>query len=553
MTDALPQPCARWAAQLSVPSDALAPAERSALEAHVATCSACAAVRADFQRMDARIRSLPNPPIPPGLPRWLQEARAAKRPRAGIQSAITSLSSLENHHMQTNKAVNTPLPAPSGQERPTRRRMVSWVGAAAALVVIAIITAALLISHSGVPTGITGQTPNTNSHRWNTVAGLKDVSAQPVLAPSNPQVIYLVETTKPVSVKRSTDGGAHWKTLSLPANNAAEAEGASLSVSQVNPQNVFLQLNLPDSSSACSSTQASKGQINAYSGGNNCSRAYYSTDGGAHWGVMLCATCGNQVSGSMIPAPVGTIIAQGRYLYSIITISQSGEGGPFAVRYLIESADGGATWQYADSALSGQGMGICSVAAPPTSSSIYALVQTGFCSQPVGAPIQTQAQSHFSIWKSADAGAHWTQVHAFPYQQPDVVASFSAVDIGGAHLALFIGVGQGDSSKSLVSVDEGLSWQTVPDAGLPTNALEMAAASTALSDGAIPEAFQIAAGNGVSFYAWKPGVASWHQIAQPLNQYLFSLSVSSAGGHDTLWAVTTTSKGDYSVMFYTLL
>src|SRR5215469_9106409 len=64
-------PCERWASLLAAQPGDLTAAERAALEGHVATCPACAIVRAEYQRMDALIRGLPAPAafseIPPRL------------------------------------------------------------------------------------------------------------------------------------------------------------------------------------------------------------------------------------------------------------------------------------------------------------------------------------------------------------------------------------------------------------------------------------------------------------------------------------------------------
>lgn len=117
---------------------------------------------------------------------------------------------------------------------------------------------------------------------------------------------------------------------------------------------------------------------------------------------------------------------------------------------------------------------------------------------------------------------------------------------------LFAAAGQGDSYTRLVSTNGGQSWQTLPTAGLPAGAQLFNITQRALSDGSVLMGAQDSATGSVFLYAWKPGSASWHQIAQPFSPYLSSLSVSSAGGHDTLWVVINTSKTHYSVMSYTL-
>lgn len=56
----MPIPCPEWADKLAVGHrDDLSSAERGALNAHIATCTACAAVRDEYRAMDASILSLP--------------------------------------------------------------------------------------------------------------------------------------------------------------------------------------------------------------------------------------------------------------------------------------------------------------------------------------------------------------------------------------------------------------------------------------------------------------------------------------------------------------
>src|SRR2546423_9783994 len=58
MNDFLPMPCEEWEEKLAaIHPDDLLPAERKALEIHVASCSACEAVLTDYHKMDELIRS----------------------------------------------------------------------------------------------------------------------------------------------------------------------------------------------------------------------------------------------------------------------------------------------------------------------------------------------------------------------------------------------------------------------------------------------------------------------------------------------------------------
>lgn len=71
MKDPMFKPCAAWAEKLAATHpDDLSPTEQAALEAHVAECPACAAVRAEYRLMDVRILEFPaneSQPIPPPL------------------------------------------------------------------------------------------------------------------------------------------------------------------------------------------------------------------------------------------------------------------------------------------------------------------------------------------------------------------------------------------------------------------------------------------------------------------------------------------------------
>jgi anti-sigma factor RsiW len=78
MKDPMFQPCAAWAEKLAATHpDDLSPTEWAELEAHIAHCQACAAVRAEYRLMDDRIRNYPagevflHPPSPPPIPEQL--------------------------------------------------------------------------------------------------------------------------------------------------------------------------------------------------------------------------------------------------------------------------------------------------------------------------------------------------------------------------------------------------------------------------------------------------------------------------------------------------
>src|SRR5258706_38978 len=61
-------PCKIWAEKLALRREALAPADREAVDAHVQPCPACEAPQADYHFLDPRLRALPPPALKP-LPR----------------------------------------------------------------------------------------------------------------------------------------------------------------------------------------------------------------------------------------------------------------------------------------------------------------------------------------------------------------------------------------------------------------------------------------------------------------------------------------------------
>jgi hypothetical protein len=74
MKDPMFQPCAAWAEKLAATHpDDLSPTEWAALEAHIAHCPACAAIRVEYRLMDDRIRNYPaseallHSPSPPPI------------------------------------------------------------------------------------------------------------------------------------------------------------------------------------------------------------------------------------------------------------------------------------------------------------------------------------------------------------------------------------------------------------------------------------------------------------------------------------------------------
>src|SRR5690349_20729706 len=131
-----PSPCPEWAAWLPLthPAD-LSPERRVALEAHLTTCMACAAVRADYQRMDARIRAWPSDRLRQGLPPALIQLWAREgRQRSDTDRKLLSWSTEKSMRTHEEKPVSLPPPIRPAQRR--QRRVITWVTASAAALMI---------------------------------------------------------------------------------------------------------------------------------------------------------------------------------------------------------------------------------------------------------------------------------------------------------------------------------------------------------------------------------------------------------------------------------
>jgi hypothetical protein len=159
--DGLRVPCARWEPLLAARSMDLSAADRDALDRHVSTCRGCAAVRAEYQRMDALILRLPAPvPLPDLPPRLLREwdqedARGMAWPFASPQTRDTG--TLPDEHVALNGHVRDerllPVqPTATSAHTPVslrQRRFASGLGAAVAAMLVLAFTLVFLAQSRG--------------------------------------------------------------------------------------------------------------------------------------------------------------------------------------------------------------------------------------------------------------------------------------------------------------------------------------------------------------------------------------------------------------------
>ncbi len=140
-------PCADWAEKLARKPEDLSPADRQALQAHLATCPACAQTLNDYQMLIGRLRALPRP-APRPMPQFVLEAYAAQ----ANQESAGALNGADGARAQPGTAGPIILLPPiARRQRAWQRRLSALV---AVVVLLALVgTLALLFLQHGQSTG----------------------------------------------------------------------------------------------------------------------------------------------------------------------------------------------------------------------------------------------------------------------------------------------------------------------------------------------------------------------------------------------------------------
>ncbi|HEY7348042.1 MAG TPA: sialidase family protein [Ktedonobacterales bacterium] len=415
-------------------------------------------------------------------------------------------------------------------------------------------------------------------------------SYAPMVAPSNPSVVYKLAPADGAAdqtvLARSTDGGATWRTFALPSVNGGNAVPVVVFVSPLNPQDVFLtvRVELPFTTPGfqpCpqSVTVGGLSSYAALSGGPSlCAVEFVSKDGGEHWSqahlpasaapAALGDSSGYIFLDSVLFSNGATVFqVQGNRLYSATNVEPGAspnapEAQSTGTIRIVVSTDGGLNWSYADKALASRGQSICDYTAAPTGSTLFAVTSAGCNSEIASPPF---------LWRSDDAGAHWTEVGKLP---GDVEMGMIAVSRGNGQMPLlYVNTAQETCTVSpylsrpkaggcsidtspanlRVSADGGKTWRAAPTKGFPTtqpgDRLQNPGAPLgALGDGSVLFLARSAQGFD-SFYTWKSGDASWHQVGPGFN------NVSSAfvvpGTRNTV-CVVTGYQSDYTVHTFTI-
>jgi hypothetical protein len=559
MTTPHAAPHPEWEQLLAITHlDDLSPSQRSALEAHLASCSGCAAVHADYQRMDTYIQHVPTSRPLPAFPPQLLADRAGQRARQGNPPGTAPLSASENRSRL--------IPQQKGYtSMPTGR-----IRSVAAVVSVAVLVALFVLLFRGISAGshsgsnpTSPQATNTNNTtpligQWQLVPGLANESSLPVLAPSDPRVVYetVASGTTPnqFTLRRSNDDGATWHNLPVPGRVPADVDNTSLAVSPLDASTVFFTYSLPSGEhpEECQPVQAAIAPLTSLkpqSGAAHCSIQYYSTDAGQHWNLLHLPIQGAALGAFAFPefqttSSTDIFRAQGQRLYSAT-------GGPTIAGVVIgvtgirivSSTDGGKSWNIVDADLAASGQHICDYMPTPTGSTLFAITQTGdYC--------YVDSVSPNSLWRSDDAGAHWTQVSQLPstaddltlverggsaqpliYARMPLSAQYETIDISCPPPALE------------VSADGGKTWHQAPTKGLPTKAAPNYGPLAVLSDGSIVKAFQVADQVHIAFYAWKLGQTSWQPITLAGTPNVAYALIKPSDGKVTIWLVANAGNG----------
>ncbi len=151
MKRSLSAPCAGWAERLAaVHPDDLSPSARAALDAHVASCLACAAARAEYLLMDARMHDLPPTAPLPSLPPRLAQIWAAQSARSAEKrvqwNGRGAIGVTGRSHSGSEQRMRTMKQSPTHQkpQHDPQRRPISWISGSATAAVVLLFALVLL-------------------------------------------------------------------------------------------------------------------------------------------------------------------------------------------------------------------------------------------------------------------------------------------------------------------------------------------------------------------------------------------------------------------------
>jgi hypothetical protein len=508
------RPCAAWASSLAAGPEDLTVVERAALDAHVATCAACAAARSDYARMDTLIRGLPAPAPLASLPAEL----------TALWQKDTQASAHETADAEVSAATTHALPVPPQRRLPSRA---AAFGAIAAVMIVGVVIAgfAALLGHRqsgpGATTGLNydfGPTvlptgPQPQVANWRQIV-------RPTGAITNPDTFRIVSQTSvpgllyacaaraeggaaepKVELRemwRSEDGGRTWTFLDTPFAFPNDLGACQLGVSPGAPNTVFLP-------------------------GSGIDDAHFSLDRGDHWQPLDMPS---ELLSDGIEAPE----AVGDTWYFVK--NPLGEQPRLWV-----SRDHGAHWA----------RHAFPVLLPPSGCDCHPAI--------VGTWLRLRYEKggllfllQHTLWWTPDYGETWQNLGK--WSQPPCVD----IVIGSPDLStLYCPYSYSDNPPRAYwrSLDQGATWRPVPPAPQATpgaqrqNNLSVSASPVMLRDGSLLEVALIPGDpQQVAFYSLAPGANVWRQASDPLNEVLGLCSPSTSSSQQTQCGLPNVTLAD---------
>lgn len=417
---------------------------------------------------------------------------------------------------------------------------------------------------------------------WVTPPQLSNLPNAPLMAPSDPHIIYQGGP----QLKRSDNGGATWRVIPTPTFSGAAASDVTVdtsAISTLDPNTLEISIEvwissfdpslcpagtqspsiardlaLPVSSIGISGATANE-RTNQASfqplqqriparGGMLCLAEYISRDGGAHWNKAHVPLDSYPPRGPSALQQGPYLQGQGDRLYGVKRVRPRSQTTIYPIGLRIMTTTDATNWQLIDAPLLSQGRYICDIQATPTGSTIFALTFT------FNAGCYTGGTGASQIWRSDDAGAHWRLMGTLLTTTVAArLLTVSPSDTGDWLLYATVLENLHDSLRTYVSSDGGATWQQAPQAGLPAGNMEYTEVRGTLVDGSIVEAFTNAPSSSsttgavtLTLYAWRSGDDAWRRVSPPIRinedwqDNTFLAIPGTPGQRNELWITEST-------------
>jgi photosystem II stability/assembly factor-like uncharacterized protein len=496
-------------------------------------------------------------------------------------------------HERSERNGRPPMMTPLPDIPRTPRREVNWarrlVASAAIIVVVGLLGALFATFARGRTDTHVAASPTPGPlAAWSAAPHLANQPIPPILAPSDPSVVYEAGVTGANSqhvLRRSDDEGATWKELPVPNSilGAYDLGDLAVWVDPANAKNVIATVgrlvppelydrDCPTVQATVAFARQGSATVNTPTSGTGaCHLQFFSADGGEHWSDMRLPVTGSITSGwGVSQRTLWQLQSQGTRLYTAIHYRNQA-----SMPRIFVSQDRGATWNLSDTGLYGADHSICDFLAAPDSTTLFATTGATECFDVI-------APNPITLWRSDDAGAHWSRIGQLPGGAGQLIGAFKPT--GRADFTLYLAAldkafAPGSDFNAWASEDGGRTWKAAP---AQNGRQSVAAFLSEPRDGwliRVSHTFNQAAtptpgtagwptatplpqdGSGAAtqqpfqFSIWSPGQGDWRQIAEPITgvtDIAYSVaSVTQDGARTlrTLWTVTQVGGLNYNATY----